>query len=184
MIPLPDLLHPTPTARADEALLEELLELSFLGGDPGADLTAAMNRVDLPASPWRQEFFAEGLFLHDLVERVFRVSFEGRVYPLHERFLASVLAEPPTDPEVVAHRQAILAELAGDADLRRRTEALYLRLFNLLSLFKNPGSGRTGGLTSALNVLLHSVASARKDQLKERLGAYRERVECLKLYRT
>ena len=42
----------------------------------------------------------------------------------------------------------------------------------------------TGGLTSALNVLLHCVASARKDQLKERLGAYRARVESLKLYRS
>ncbi|HEY1028920.1 MAG TPA: MurR/RpiR family transcriptional regulator [Pseudomonas sp.] len=42
----------------------------------------------------------------------------------------------------------------------------------------------TGGLTSALNVLLHCVASAHKNQLKERLGAYRARVESLKLYRT
>ncbi|WP_244216319.1 MurR/RpiR family transcriptional regulator [Phytopseudomonas daroniae] len=41
----------------------------------------------------------------------------------------------------------------------------------------------TGGLTSALNVLLHCVASSRKDQLKERLAAYRARVESLKLYR-
>lgn len=41
----------------------------------------------------------------------------------------------------------------------------------------------TGGLTSALNVLLHCVASQRKGELKERLGAYRSRVESLKLYR-
>ncbi|MEK1943536.1 MAG: MurR/RpiR family transcriptional regulator [Pseudomonas sp.] len=41
----------------------------------------------------------------------------------------------------------------------------------------------TGGLTSALNVLLHCVASKRKGELKERLGAYRSRVESLKLYR-
>lgn len=42
----------------------------------------------------------------------------------------------------------------------------------------------TAGLTSALNVLLHCVAAERKEQLKERLGAYRARVESLKLYRT
>ncbi|PTQ73070.1 MurR/RpiR family transcriptional regulator [Pseudomonas sp. GV071] len=41
----------------------------------------------------------------------------------------------------------------------------------------------TGGLTSALNVLLHCVASQRKGELKERLAAYRSRVESLKLYR-
>ncbi|BCD85933.1 RpiR family transcriptional regulator [Pseudomonas solani] len=42
----------------------------------------------------------------------------------------------------------------------------------------------TGGLTSALNVLLHCVAAQRKGELKERLGAYRARVESLQLYRT
>ncbi|WP_437879718.1 MurR/RpiR family transcriptional regulator [Pseudomonas sp. LRF_L74] len=41
----------------------------------------------------------------------------------------------------------------------------------------------TGGLTSALNVLLHGVASRHRGELKERLGAYRARVESLKLYR-
>lgn len=40
----------------------------------------------------------------------------------------------------------------------------------------------TGGLTSALNVLLHCVASEHKGQLKERLDAYRARVQSLKLY--
>ncbi|MCQ4270430.1 MULTISPECIES: MurR/RpiR family transcriptional regulator [Pseudomonas] len=42
----------------------------------------------------------------------------------------------------------------------------------------------TGGLTSALNVLLHCVAAQRKDELKERMAAYRERVQSLKLYRS
>ncbi len=41
----------------------------------------------------------------------------------------------------------------------------------------------TGGLTSALNVLLHCVAARRKGELKERMAAYRARVESLKLYR-
>jgi DNA-binding MurR/RpiR family transcriptional regulator len=42
----------------------------------------------------------------------------------------------------------------------------------------------TGGLTSALNVLLHCVAGQRKGELKERMAAYRARVESLSLYRT
>lgn len=41
----------------------------------------------------------------------------------------------------------------------------------------------TGGLTSALNVLLHCVAQQHKGQLKERLEAYRAGVESLRLYR-
>lgn len=42
----------------------------------------------------------------------------------------------------------------------------------------------TGGLTSALNMLLHCVAAQHKDQLEERLDAYRKRVASLKLYRS
>lgn len=42
----------------------------------------------------------------------------------------------------------------------------------------------TGGLASALNVLLHCVASKNKVQLKQRLEAYENRVKCLKLYRS
>ncbi|ARU89846.1 RpiR family transcriptional regulator [Pseudomonas sp. M30-35] len=41
----------------------------------------------------------------------------------------------------------------------------------------------TAGLTSALNVLLHCVAAQHKDQLQDRLDAYRARVESLRLYR-
>jgi DNA-binding MurR/RpiR family transcriptional regulator len=41
----------------------------------------------------------------------------------------------------------------------------------------------TGGLTSALNVLLHCVASNRRGELKERMAAYRARVESLRLYK-
>ncbi|MES1935421.1 MurR/RpiR family transcriptional regulator [Salinisphaera hydrothermalis] len=40
----------------------------------------------------------------------------------------------------------------------------------------------TGGLTSALNVLLHCVASEHKTDLRERMEAYRARVQNLRLY--
>jgi DNA-binding MurR/RpiR family transcriptional regulator len=42
----------------------------------------------------------------------------------------------------------------------------------------------TGGLTTALNFLVHGVASLRKGELKERMRSYQERVNSLKLYRT
>lgn len=42
----------------------------------------------------------------------------------------------------------------------------------------------TGGLTTALNFLVHGVASLRKGELKERMHSYQERVKALKLYRT
>lgn len=40
----------------------------------------------------------------------------------------------------------------------------------------------TGGLTSALNVLLHCVASRYEDSLHERMEAYQKRVQSLNLY--
>lgn len=41
----------------------------------------------------------------------------------------------------------------------------------------------TGGLTTALNFLVHGVASLRKGELKERMRFYQDRVKSLKLYR-
>lgn len=145
-VPLPDLLYPRPTARVDERLLEELLELSFLGREAGADLSEVLETVELPDSPWRSEFFAEGLFLDELLDRCFTVSLHGRRFPLHRRFLRTVLGRPPVDPQVVRHRQAILAELEEDGEVRRRAEDLYVALFDLLSLFKAPGGGNLGGV--------------------------------------
>ena len=151
MIPLPDLLFPRPTAGLDEGLLEEMLEVSFLGGDPGADLARAMESVALPDSPWSAEFFAEGLFLDDLVERCFTIDLAGRRFPIHRRFLAAFLSKPPADAETVRYRQGILAELEGDAALRRRAESLYEQLFHLLGMFKSPGQtlGRAGSIDQA-----------------------------------
>ncbi|KGE77537.1 MurR/RpiR family transcriptional regulator [Halomonas salina] len=42
----------------------------------------------------------------------------------------------------------------------------------------------TGGLTTALNFLVHGVATRRKGELKERMHSYQERVKALRLYRT
>jgi DNA mismatch repair protein MutS2 len=144
MIPLPDLLYPRPTAAVDERLLEELLEVSFLGGEPSADLGDALESVELGASPWRPEFFADGLFLDDLVGRCFALTLGGRRFPLHRRFLRRVLCRPPVAAETIRYRQEVLAELAGDAALRGRAESFYELLFQLLGLFKSPGHGLHG----------------------------------------
>lgn len=140
MLPLPDLLYPRPTASVDEALLEELLELSFLGSERGERLTEALETVRLPRSTWRPEFFAEGLFLDAAIEEVFTLPRGRRTFPLHRRYLRRVLGRPPLEAETVRFRQAVLRELNDDAEVRRRTEDLHRELFDLLTLFKNPGS--------------------------------------------
>jgi hypothetical protein len=87
VIPLPDLLNPRPTAPVDERLLEELLEMSYLGSDPGYRIDRALEDVPLPPSPWNAEFFADGLFLDELIEGCFAITLEGKRFPVHRRFL-------------------------------------------------------------------------------------------------
>lgn len=143
-VPLPDLLYAQPSAHVDDRLLEELLELSFLGRDAGTDLPAVLQDVHVPESPWNPHFFAEGLFLEELLERCFALTLHGRRFPLHRRFLRTILASPPTDPEVVRYRQDVLAELQDHPDVRQKAVGLYVALFDLLSLFKNPGGSGHG----------------------------------------
>lgn len=62
--------------------------------------------------------------------------------------------------------------------------ARYIETPNIVTLKTETGLilESTGGLTCALNVLLHSVAGAHKEGLKERLDGYRQQVESLRLY--
>jgi DNA mismatch repair protein MutS2 len=139
VIPLPDLLNPRPTAPVDERLLEELLEMSYLGSDPGYRIDRALEDVPLPPSPWNAEFFADGLFLDELIEGCFAITLEGKRFPVHRRFLRRVLSRPPVDLETLRLRQGVLEELETDAATRAAVTALYRRLFDLLSAFKAPG---------------------------------------------
>jgi DNA mismatch repair protein MutS2 len=140
MLPIPDLLHPRPYASVDEALLEELLELSFLGSEGGPRLGSVLDEVALPESTWREDFFAEGLFLDELIEECFSLSAAGRDFPLHLRYLRRVLVQPPMDAETLRYRQAILRELESDPETLRRAAALHRHLFDLLALFKTPSA--------------------------------------------
>ena len=141
MIPLPDLLFPVPHAANDTRLLEELLEMSFLGGDAASEIDDALTAVAIPASSWSADCFAASLFLSELVETVFPIEIDGRRYPCHRRYLERILAQPPTDRATVDLRQRILLELTESPEVRARTEQLFVGLFVLLSAFKAPGCG-------------------------------------------
>jgi DNA mismatch repair protein MutS2 len=138
-IPLPDLLYPRDHATVDTALLEELLETTFLGADPGDRIEAALADARPPRSTWDGRFFADELFLDELIEGCFPIAIDGERFPVHRRFLHRVLAAPPADAETVRFRQEVLAELARDAGLRRSAERLYRLLVALHRLFRAPG---------------------------------------------
>ncbi|HKI86648.1 MAG TPA: hypothetical protein VKA53_07870, partial [Thermoanaerobaculia bacterium] len=154
---LPDLLHLEPRAGADAKLLGELLELAFLGSDPGARIDEVLSASSLSASPFHPQLFAADLFLRDLVSGCLRVRLDEEEFPLHLPFLERVLSRPPADLETVRFRQAILRELEKDDELRARCEELYRRLFRMLSLFKAPRSGaRLNTVGFRLEILTHA----------------------------
>lgn len=166
MIPLPDLLFPHRHAGSDPRLLEELLEMSFLGGDTASDLDTALTAVALPPSSWSGEAFGDGLFLPELIETAFALEVDGRRFPVHRRYVERVLGQPPTDRAAIAFRQRILGELAASPELRARAERLFVRLFNLLSAFKAPGGEMDAdGAVFRLEVLRQVQAAV--DQMVE-----------------
>ena len=68
MIPIPDLLHGREHAYPDNELLEDLLELAFLGANETAHIHERMGESPLEASPWDPKLFDKDVFLTEFVE--------------------------------------------------------------------------------------------------------------------
>ncbi|HJO04717.1 MAG TPA: DNA mismatch repair protein [Acidobacteriota bacterium] len=143
MIPLPDLLHGRKNAYPDNALLEDLLELAFLGSNETASIHEHLGESPLESSPWDPKLFDEDVFLTEFVEDSSHIELGGVDYHAHPEFLHRVLSRPPVDLQTVHYRQAILRELESDADVRDRTERLYVELIELLDLIKSAHTVRT-----------------------------------------
>ncbi len=139
-VPVPDLLGLEARLHLDEVAVDELMEISFLGGGAADHLEQALARTDGldGESGWRPELFREELFLDALVEECFQVESLGRPTPINKVFLREVLSRPPLDVATIRFRQEILGELDSDAELLARTQGLFQDLFHLLSLFKAP----------------------------------------------
>ena len=136
---VPDLLQLAPYLSIDRRALSESLGLAFLGRELGTELHDALANAVFPTSSWRPEFFADDLFVKNLVERSFTLTMDGRPYPVNTRFLKRSLVNVPTDLETIQFRQQILRELDDNADICRGSEELYRALFDLMSLMKTPG---------------------------------------------
>jgi DNA mismatch repair protein MutS2 len=136
---IPDLLSLKPRLGVDYRALVEVLGMAFLGRELGTSVHDALARSEVPRSSWRPEFFAEDLFVRELVADCFDLHVEGRAYPVNREFLFRALVHAPTDLATIEFRQAIVRELDQDPELCDRTYALYRDVFDLLSLLKTPG---------------------------------------------
>jgi DNA mismatch repair protein MutS2 len=135
---LPDLLHVEAALGVDGPLLAGALSFAFAGAGCKEALDRAMDGVAPEASDWEPGSFAEDIALAELVESCLAVELGGWKVPVDRAYLRRVLARPPADPAVRAHRREVLAELLGSAELRFAFEGLYRTLHVLRALFDLP----------------------------------------------
>ncbi len=137
---VPDLLHPTPIRRIDVDHTKLSIGLAFAGGVSGGVLSEALDNAKVAPSTWDPKSFANDLFLAQFVSLCFKVRINGHEAAVSTNHLAKLLAYPPSDPAVIHHRRAILAELVAAPQLRKELE----RLFTTLGRFRSLLEGATG----------------------------------------
>ncbi len=134
----PDLLHLEPQTQIDRDLIADLLEIAFMGREIGERLDRALAPRS-PSGGWCREFFADDLFLAELVAHGFTLVSGGKEYRVNRPALVRALSDPPSTVEGVRFRQEILRELDGSDDLRGKANALYRDLAGLAGLLRLPG---------------------------------------------
>ena len=133
---VPDLLHPRAEVRVDKEALRLGLSLAFASGVAGGLFSDALDRSTLAPSTWDRASFAHDLFLPTFVATCMRVRIGTYEPPLATNHLVRILSSPPSDPAIVRHRRAILAELDSVSALRAETEKLYLLLCRFRTLLE------------------------------------------------
>jgi DNA mismatch repair protein MutS2 len=166
---IPDLLHPTPMTRIDVDHTKLAIALAFASGVSGGLFADALDRAKVAPSTWQPASFASDLFLPSFVALAFKVQVGGQDAPcVSTNHLVNLLAHPPSDPAVVQHRRAVLAELAGSSGgdraelrsdapstLRKELERLYLALCKLRALIEGAtGAGKWDANRRQLDILV------------------------------
>ncbi|MDB4940808.1 MAG: mutS2 [Labilithrix sp.] len=151
---VPDLLHPAPKLRIDREATKLSVGLAFAAGVSGGVFAEALDRRILAHSTWDPSSFASDLFLQEFVALCFRANIGGQQPVLGTRPLVALLAHPPSDPAIVAHRRAILAELVSVPALRSELERLYIVMLKLRSVLEgSTGAGKWDSNRRQLDIL-------------------------------
>lgn len=132
--PVPDLLCAEPAVRVDLTSLRQTLVFAFAMGGSMDAFDEALVSATLPASGWDRSYFARDLFLDQLVAGCLAVRIGGRGYNVCAPYLLRAIGEPPRDPEIVAFRRRVLAELAASKDLRADFERVYMEIVRLRTI--------------------------------------------------
>jgi MutS-like protein len=152
---IPDLLHPTPLRRIDVEHTKLAIALAFAGGVSGGLFSEALDNAKVAPSAWDPKAFTADLFLPQFVAMCLKIRIEGQEPSLSTDHLLKVLASPPTDPAIVHHRRAILAELTASPNLRKALERLYTTMCRFRALLEGAsGVGKWDANRRHLDLLL------------------------------
>jgi DNA mismatch repair protein MutS2 len=152
---VPDLLHPVPLRRIDAEQTKLAVALAFAAGVSGGLFAEALDRATVAPSTWEPASFANDLFLQKFVALCFKVRIDGQEPVVSTNHLVKLLGNPPSDPAVVLHRRAILAELAASPHLRKELERLYGLLCRFRALLEGAtGTGKWDANRRHLDILL------------------------------
>jgi DNA mismatch repair protein MutS2 len=190
---VPDLLHPTPLERVDPEQTRLAIALAFASGVSGGLFSDALDRATVAPSTWDPASFANDLFLPRFVALCFKIQIGAEERTCSTNHLVRLLAQPPSDPAIVHHRRAVLAELAAAPPLRSALERLYVALGRFRTLLEGAtGIGKWDANRRQLDLL--SIAKEIIDGMAEgftgassglaKLGAFGRRVQEGEPYRS
>jgi len=136
----PDLLHAEPIERVDLEQTRLAITLAFAGGVSGGLFADTLEASKLAPSDWDPACFSNDLFLRELVAQRFKIRVGGHEPEVSTRFLVRLIAHPPSDRAIVAHRREVLRELSAKPELRTELE----RLYGMLCAFRTLMEGAVG----------------------------------------
>ncbi len=152
---IPDLLHPQAMSRVSVEPLRLAISLAFASGVSGGLVGDALDSATFAPSTWEPSAFVNDLFLQSFASLCFKIQIGGNEIPPSTAHLVKLLASPPSDPAVVHHRRAIVAELASSPPLRNSLEQLYVALCRFRSLLEGAtGAGKWDANRRQLDILL------------------------------
>ena len=137
-----DLLHQAPRRTIDHEGTRLALTLAFAGGTSGGLFADALDKAWIAPSTFRAEEFANELFLQRFVAQCMKVRIGQSDAVLQTRYMARLLASPPSDLHTLQFRRLILAELVSQPLYRKSIEQIYQSLCRLRSLLENAGALR------------------------------------------
>ncbi|MFO0618551.1 MAG: DNA mismatch repair protein [Polyangiaceae bacterium] len=132
---VPDILHPDARPRMDLEAVERALDFAFASGG-GEAVEERLEAASFAPSTWEPRSFARDIFLDELIEQCFTREAPERARsgrgPRRARVLRELFGRPPSDPAVIATRQAVLAELDGSDALRAQLGVVHRELSELV----------------------------------------------------